>query len=141
MDVHDRGSYVSTSLMFNEFPLLSDLVFGNNASGIAGWQLDESLFAPGPSGEYEEAFFGHLFDDLGAKRSAGDFPVTFCDLWGRAVSRSLTELITSNKLNEWVLSWHTTSCQAPALLPHFSLMKRQGTMQLRCLTLPLQACT
>ncbi|KAF9812537.1 hypothetical protein IEO21_06176 [Rhodonia placenta] len=79
------GSYLSTSLMFNEFPMLSDLVFGNDTLGIPGWQLDVNLFQPGPSGEYTTAFFTHLYDDLGAKQSQG-FPVTFCDFWGRALS-------------------------------------------------------
>ncbi|CCM01454.1 uncharacterized protein FIBRA_03507 [Fibroporia radiculosa] len=80
------GSYVSTSLIFNEFPTLPNLVFGNETAGIPGWQLVEDMFEPGPSGAYEDTFIGHLMDDLGDKRFAGDFPVTFCDLWGRALS-------------------------------------------------------
>ncbi|PCH34376.1 lysophospholipase [Wolfiporia cocos MD-104 SS10] len=80
------GSYVSTSMMFNGFPRPSDLVFGNSAAGLPGWQLDQSLFEPGPSGEYTSAFEHDIFYDLGAKRSAGNFPVTFCDLWGRALA-------------------------------------------------------
>ncbi|CCM03811.1 uncharacterized protein FIBRA_05960 [Fibroporia radiculosa] len=80
------GSYISTSLIFNEFPTLTHLVFGNDTAGISGWQLLEDIFQPGPSGQYEQAFFAHLLEDLGAKRSAGDFPVTFCDLWGRALA-------------------------------------------------------
>lgn len=80
------GSYVSTSLVFNEIPTLSDPVFGNNALGIAGWQLEESIFEPGPSGEHTKTFITDLMYDLGAKRKAGDFPVTFCDTWSGAVS-------------------------------------------------------
>ena len=71
--------------MFNGFPPLPDLVFGNNASGMPGWQLEQSIFAPGSSGELEKQFIGDLFYDLGDKRAAGNFPVTFCDLWGRTV--------------------------------------------------------
>ncbi|KAL6305632.1 lysophospholipase [Sparassis latifolia] len=80
------GSYVSTSLMFNEFPPLPDLVFGNNATGIPGWQLDQGIYAPGPSGEYEMPYIGDIMYDLVDKRAAGDFPVSFCDMWGRALS-------------------------------------------------------
>ncbi|KDQ10745.1 hypothetical protein BOTBODRAFT_115259 [Botryobasidium botryosum FD-172 SS1] len=86
MSALSGGSYTLTSLMFNEFPTLPDLVFGNNATGVSGWQLEQSLLSPGPSGAYSQAFFGHLYEDLGAKRAAGNFPVTFCDLWGRALA-------------------------------------------------------
>ena len=80
-----RGSYVLASLMFNEFAPGHDLVFGSNAT--SGWQLEQSLFAPGPQGQDAKAFITRLIDDLAAKRFGANFTVTFCDLWGRAVCR------------------------------------------------------
>ena len=70
--------------MFNEFASGHDLVFGSNAT--SGWQLEQSLFAPGPQGQDEQVFITHLINDLTAKRFGANFTVTFCDLWGRAVS-------------------------------------------------------
>ena len=70
--------------MFSEFASGHDLVFGSNAT--SGWQLEQSLFAPGSQGQYEQVFITHLIDDLAAKRFGANFTVTFCDLWGRAVS-------------------------------------------------------
>ena len=70
--------------MFSEFASGHDLVFGSNAT--SGWQLEQSLFAPGSQGQDEQVFITHLMDDLAAKRFGANFTVTFCDLWGRAVS-------------------------------------------------------
>ena len=70
--------------MFNEFASGHDLVFGSNATSV--WQLEQSLFAPGPQGQDEQVFITHLINDLAAKRFGANFTVTFCDLWGRAVS-------------------------------------------------------
>ena len=70
--------------MFNEFASGHDLVFGSNAT--SGWQLEQSLFAPGSQGQEEQVFITPLIDDLAAKRFGANFTVTFCDLWGRAVS-------------------------------------------------------
>ena len=79
------------SLVFNEFAPGHDLVFGNNAT--SGWQLEQSLFAPGPQGRDAQTFITHLVEDLAAKRFGANFTVTFCDLWGRAVSRLLLYLM------------------------------------------------
>ena len=72
--------------MFNAFATGHELAFGNNASGLPGWQLEQDLFQPGAQGQDTTAFIGHLMDDLGAKRREANFTVTFCDFWGRAVS-------------------------------------------------------
>ena len=72
--------------MFHEFATGHDLVFGNGSAGMPGWQLEQSLFAPGFQGQDNQTFITHLVDDLGAKRFGADFTVTFCDMWGRAVS-------------------------------------------------------
>ncbi|KAI1783772.1 lysophospholipase [Ganoderma leucocontextum] len=84
MSALSGGSYVLASLMFNDFASGYDLVFGNNAT--SGWQLEQSLFAPGPQGQDAKMFITHLIDDLAAKRFGANFTVTFCDLWGRALA-------------------------------------------------------
>ena len=71
--------------MFNELATGHDLVFGNSSANNPGWQLEQSLFAPGDQGQDAQSFIGHLVDDLGAKRFTGNLTVTFCDMWGRAV--------------------------------------------------------
>ncbi|KAH9917657.1 lysophospholipase [Epithele typhae] len=80
------GSYVATSLVFNDFAPGRDLVFGDNATSNPGWQLDQALLTPGSQGQDTTAFIGDLMNDLGAKRLGANFTVTFCDMWGRALA-------------------------------------------------------
>lgn len=96
--------------MFGDFATGHDLVFGNGSAEWPGWQLEQSLLAPGAQGQDAQAFIGHLMDDLGAKRVGANFTVTFCDMWGRAVS----SITFSPNIWEVDLGWPrsslTTSC-------------------------------
>jgi hypothetical protein len=62
--MNNRGSWFLSSLMFNDFPKIQDLVMGP-VGGAGGWNLDIDLFAPGRSQVENLAFIASVLVDLG----------------------------------------------------------------------------
>ena len=98
------GSWLTASLMLNDWPTPSTLVYGDHG-GLPGWMLDLDLVAPSSinSGDSDnQAYWGSLLASVGAKANAtmsvilssrcSDVDTSSCsdtsftDLWGRALS-------------------------------------------------------
>ncbi|TFK22575.1 phospholipase B [Coprinopsis marcescibilis] len=80
------GSWVTGSLLFNEWPNINDLVFGNN--GLSGWMLDLSLVLPDGNNILTQAnqdYFGSILWSVKAKGDAG-IDTSLTDPWSRMIS-------------------------------------------------------
>ncbi|KAI0313887.1 phospholipase B [Amylostereum chailletii] len=81
------GSWLTGSLYMNNWPNISDMVFGNGAE-LGGWLLDLSL--PDPNGanildSNNQKFYNSLTQSIDAKRATG-IEVSITDLWARMLS-------------------------------------------------------
>ncbi|TDL15555.1 hypothetical protein BD410DRAFT_823041 [Rickenella mellea] len=92
------GSWLVGSLSQANFPPIQDLIFGARGgivegSGMGGpnkfyggWNAQFDLFSPNNNTAADAAFIGTLLSEMAGKFAAG-YPVTFNDLWSRALSR------------------------------------------------------
>ncbi|KAH7888717.1 phospholipase B [Phlebopus sp. FC_14] len=97
------GSWMVASLLLNDWPKLSDLVYGDGRN-LSGWMLDMDLIAPSSININDggnQAFWRSILASTEAKAAASiDTSVT--DLWGRMLSyhflngTSRTNFFTNN---------------------------------------------
>ncbi|KZV70063.1 phospholipase B [Peniophora sp. CONT] len=81
------GSWFLGSLYLNDFPVIPDLVWGNN-NDLNGWLLDLELIAPGGFNvlnDNNQDFYDNLSDGVQAKANKS-FDVSITDIWARALS-------------------------------------------------------
>ncbi|KAF8919942.1 phospholipase B [Mucidula mucida] len=81
------GSWVTGSLLFNDWPNIPDLVFGNG-NNLNGWLLDLPFATPDGSNIFSEDnqyFFGSLLWSVMAKAKAG-IDTSLTDPWARMIS-------------------------------------------------------
>ncbi|KAF9264260.1 phospholipase B [Marasmius fiardii PR-910] len=81
------GSWVTCSLMFNNFPTPRDLVFGNGKE-LNGWQLNVPFVTPDGSNLFSEMnqyFFGSILWSVMAKANTG-IDTSLTDVWARIIS-------------------------------------------------------
>lgn len=74
-----------TSYIFNDMPMIYDMVLSNPAKNQSGWNLALDLFTPSTNATLQGSFIGAVFEAIGAKSAAG-FDVTFGDWWARVLS-------------------------------------------------------
>ncbi|KAF9241566.1 phospholipase B [Melanogaster broomeanus] len=81
------GSWLTGSLLINDWPSLSSLVYGDGAN-LSGWMLDLDLIAPSSinlGDRNNQEYWGSILASVEAKANTSiDTSVT--DLWGRMVS-------------------------------------------------------
>ncbi|KAF8906593.1 phospholipase B [Gymnopilus junonius] len=81
------GSWVTGSLLFNDWPMADDLVFGNG-NELDGWLLDLPFVTPDGDNllsDKNQAFFGSILWSVIAKAGQGvDTSIT--DVWSRMIS-------------------------------------------------------
>ncbi|KAJ6538742.1 lysophospholipase catalytic domain-containing protein [Mycena sp. CBHHK59/15] len=79
------GSWLVTSLAQANFPEIQDLVFASGSGGntFGGWDTDLNVLAPN---NISAPYWSVLIEEMSGKFTAG-FPVTFIDMWSRAVAR------------------------------------------------------
>ncbi|KAJ7246015.1 acyl transferase/acyl hydrolase/lysophospholipase [Mycena rebaudengoi] len=79
------GSWLVTSLAQANFPEIQDLVFASGSGGntFGGWDTDLNILAPN---NISAPYWSVLIEEMSGKFAAG-FPVTFIDMWSRAVAR------------------------------------------------------
>ena len=101
--IHVGGSWLTASMMMNDWPSPSSLVYGDSG-GLSGWMLDLDLIAPSSislgDGD-NQAYWGSILASVEAKANAPMYvlPSSRCagvdasfsdtsisDLWGRALS-------------------------------------------------------
>ncbi|KIY44728.1 lysophospholipase [Fistulina hepatica ATCC 64428] len=90
------GSWLVSSLVQADAPIIPAIAFGVDntgaddaatiTAGYQGWLAQYSFLNPFSSHLKNVKYVDQLFDELNGKAAAG-FPVTFTDLWARAVSR------------------------------------------------------
>ncbi|KZP28406.1 phospholipase B [Athelia psychrophila] len=81
------GSWLTGSLVMNDWPTISDLVYGNGGN-LSGWLLDMDLIIPDGIDVLNKGnldFFDSLLTSIDAKRSQG-FYTSLTDPWARAIS-------------------------------------------------------
>ncbi|KAJ8507916.1 hypothetical protein ONZ45_g9769 [Pleurotus djamor] len=81
------GSWVTTSLMFNNWPKIDELVFGNGKD-LDGWLLDLSLATPGGInilGDSNQEYYGSVLWSVMAKAQTG-IDTSITDPWSRMIS-------------------------------------------------------
>lgn len=87
------GSFLVTSLVQANFPTIPSLIFGldpgpgENAFG--GWLNEIGLVSVSSNATVQDDFIEVLLAEVAGKRAAG-FPVTFTDVWSRALARHFT---------------------------------------------------
>lgn len=85
------GSWLVSSLAQADFPMLPELVFGPSSTpsgnAFGGWLTEiDVLQVGGTNATATAAFVGELVSEVALKFVKG-FPVTFTDLWSRALAR------------------------------------------------------
>ncbi|KAF8210154.1 phospholipase B [Mycena galopus ATCC 62051] len=88
------GSWVTGSLYFNNFPNISDLVFGNDGNGgtLDGWKLDLPFASPDGEDVFSENnqyFYGSILWSVISKAQQGmqvSFPACLRHPWARMIS-------------------------------------------------------
>ncbi|EJD52526.1 hypothetical protein AURDEDRAFT_181106 [Auricularia subglabra TFB-10046 SS5] len=81
------GSWLTTSLIFNEFPTLHDLVLGNGKD-LPGWLLDFDLVIPGGGNIFNQEnqwLYGAVLNEVYKKADAG-FDTSITDPWSRLLA-------------------------------------------------------
>ncbi|KAL0956276.1 hypothetical protein HGRIS_002434 [Hohenbuehelia grisea] len=81
------GSWITSSLMMNNFPTIKDLVWGNG-NDLGGWQLDKSLASPDGLdilSDLNQEYYGSVLWSVMAKASAG-IDTSITDPWSRMIS-------------------------------------------------------
>ncbi|EKM59981.1 uncharacterized protein PHACADRAFT_250811 [Phanerochaete carnosa HHB-10118-sp] len=87
------GSFLVTSLVQANFPTIPSLIFGpdSNPGGntFGGWLSEIGLESVSSNTTIQDDFVEVLIAEVAGKRAAG-FPVTFTDVWSRALARHFT---------------------------------------------------
>ncbi|KAK1221741.1 hypothetical protein PQX77_015440 [Marasmius sp. AFHP31] len=81
------GSWITGSLMFNNFPTLRDLVFGNGKE-LNGWQLNIPFVTPDGTNlftDMNQYFFGSILWSVMAKAKT-NIDTSLTDVWARMIS-------------------------------------------------------
>lgn len=98
------GSWLVTSLALANYPTIQNLIFPPGASGggsdtnvFGGWLADLNVLGPSTDQATNAQFIGTLFGELAGKLQAG-FPVTFADVWSRALARHFVNGTTAQNL-------------------------------------------
>ncbi|KAI9569636.1 phospholipase B [Boletus coccyginus] len=81
------GSWLTASLVLNDWPSASTLVYGDHG-GLPGWMLDLDLIAPSGinlGDSDNQAYWGSILASVVAKANAS-IDTSITDLWGRALS-------------------------------------------------------
>lgn len=90
------GSWLMTSLYFNEIPTIGDILADPNL-----WDLQNPLFAEGGLNVLETMDqWRNILSDVSDKMVAG-FPVSITDSWGRALARQLIGLPDGGPGVQW----------------------------------------
>ena len=81
------GSWLVGSLVQSDFPTFFDLVLGSSSSNSSGgWNAQLDLVTPSTNATIVTEFIVELVQEIAGKFLTG-FPVTFTDVWARALSR------------------------------------------------------
>ncbi|KAG9316593.1 phospholipase B [Chiua virens] len=90
------GSWLTASLMLNDWPNPSTLVYGDGAS-LSGWMLDLDLIAPNSidtSDKRNQEYWCSILASVEAKANAS-IDTSLTDLWGRVLSYHFLNQTTS----------------------------------------------
>ena len=96
------GSWLVTSLAQANYPTIQNLIYapasgGSDTNVFGGWLADMNVLAPSTDQATNAQFIGTLFGELAGKLQAG-FPVTFADVWSRAVARHFVNGTTAQNI-------------------------------------------
>lgn len=96
------GSWLVTSLALADYPTIQDLIFsptrsGSDPNAFGGWLANINVFQPSNDPTVVGQFIGTLLGEIAGKLQAG-FPVTFADVWSRAVARHFVNGTTAENL-------------------------------------------
>jgi len=81
------GSWLITSLVQANFPLIQDLIFGSSYDGaLTGWLTQFGFITPTNDSTQNQKFVVELVSEIKGKLHAG-FPVTITDVWARTLAR------------------------------------------------------
>ncbi|KAL4078419.1 lysophospholipase catalytic domain-containing protein [Scleroderma yunnanense] len=81
------GAWLAGSMVANDWPSLSDLVYGNGKN-LSGWMLDLDLVAPSSidvNDNGNQQYWGSILSSVQAKAST-PMDTSMTDIWGRMVS-------------------------------------------------------
>ncbi|KIM35894.1 hypothetical protein M413DRAFT_32127 [Hebeloma cylindrosporum] len=96
------GSWLVTSLALANYPTIQDLIFpptsgSSDTNVFGGWLADTNVLAPSTDQTTNAQFIGTLFGEIAGKLQAG-FPVTFADVWSRALARHFVNGTTAGNV-------------------------------------------
>lgn len=97
------GSWLVTSLALANYPTIQDLIFppasgsSDSTNVFGGWLADLNVLGPSTNLTINNQFIGTLFGELAGKLKAG-FPVTFGDVWSRALARHFVNGTTAQDI-------------------------------------------
>lgn len=97
------GSWLVTSLALANYPTIQDLIFppasgGSNTTNVfGGWLADLNVLGPSTDQTTNAQYIGTLFGEIAGKLQAG-FPVTFADVWSRALARHFVNGTTAQNI-------------------------------------------
>jgi lysophospholipase len=91
------GSWLVTSLVQANFPLMHELIFGSNSpTEYSGWLPQFRLVTPTGNSTQDLQFISGLIAETKGKHDAG-FPVTVTDVWARSLARHFLNGTSSAK--------------------------------------------
>ncbi|CAK5281501.1 unnamed protein product [Mycena citricolor] len=82
------GSWVTGSLLFNNWPTIKDLIYGNDSLGLDGWKLDLPFASPDGLDVFSQNnqyFYGSILWSVFSKAATG-VDTSISDPWSRMIS-------------------------------------------------------
>lgn len=96
------GSWLVTSAVQANFPLMQEVIFGPqngsgavNPTGYGGWNTALDILLPSNSTAEVQEFYFNITQEIGGKFAAG-FPVTITDFWTRLLARHFANGTTAD---------------------------------------------
>ncbi|TFK53598.1 hypothetical protein OE88DRAFT_1626468 [Heliocybe sulcata] len=97
------GSWLLTSLVQADFPMIQELAFGYNFSsdsnGWGGWLASYDLLEPSDDPVEDGVYDTAVVTEVKSKHDAG-FPVTIADVWARALARHFVNGTNSDNIDD-----------------------------------------
>ncbi|EIW83246.1 FabD lysophospholipase-like protein [Coniophora puteana RWD-64-598 SS2] len=89
------GSWVTASMLMNDWPTTSNLVYGGG--GLNGWMLEQDLFDPSDGGGQNQQYYQAVMDSVKSKAATG-LPTSIVDPWGRLLAYHFLNGTTSKNM-------------------------------------------
>jgi lysophospholipase len=94
------GSWLVTSLALANYPTIQNLIFppsSTDPTAFGGWLANVNIFQPTNDTATNQQYIATLLGEIAGKAQAG-FPVTFADVWSRAVARHFVNGTTAENI-------------------------------------------